>query len=558
MPHRIVGIDIGLNSIKATFAETTFRGFTVVECREVPIPSPEEYASINLDFSALTKEEYDILEQNKAVSLEEDVTRKISSKGNEDIKNKSDGEPVPKPIPAFVYGLAKFIQSPGVYFNESAVSIPSKYVSTRIIELPFSDLKKIDQILPIEIENYVPFDIDDMVMSYQIIESSDKMSKILVSLVKKADMKTFLEHLHIAGLDPVVIEIGANSIANAANLAAPIEENVRSILHINADQSDLTIMKGKSLVAVRSIFAGYSIIERKGSGNNLSSFIKLLKQTLQSFRVEFNLPLDTLFISGHIAEDLDFQVELAQALNIEVSLFTPFAYPFEKTVLNDDKTNAIFAKSLGLALSMTAAVPKKHLNLRVDHFAYKRAGGLFKQEIRKIAAMGGVILLLLIYNVGYAHIKSSSEAEEVRRQILEVFSETFPGENITNPVMQFRQNMEMVFKKHKIVGYLGDGDLPAIEILKIISQAVPNTIIVDITKIDISQDRVSIEGKTANFEMVDKLEAAIKTHKIFKEIKKDSATKTAKGAIKFKFNIRISDKSESGMTALMPKLKGGG
>ena len=45
----------------------------------------------------------------------------------------------------------------------------------------------------------------------------------------------------------------------------------------------------------------------------------------------------------------------------------------------------------------------------------------------------------------------------------------------------------------------------------------------------------------------------------FKDIKKDSATKTAKGAIKFKFNIRISDKSDSSaMPGLMPKLKGGG
>jgi len=173
--------------------------------------------------------------------------------------------------------------------------------------------------------------------------------------------------------------------------------------------------------------------------------------------------------------------------------------------------------------------------------------------------MGGILLLLAFYNLGYSFIKSGREARAIRDQIIEVFSETFPGENVTNPVVQFRQNMELVFKKHKIVGHLGDGNLETIEILKIISDAIPITVVVDMTKIDISQDRVAMEGKTANFEMVDKLEAALNTHKIFKEIKKDSATKTAKGAIKFKFNIRISDKSDSSaMPGLMPKLKGGG
>jgi len=551
MPHRIVGIDIGQNSIKATFAETSFRGFSVVECREVPIPSPKEYSSIDLDIPDVPVQE----------AKKEEAESFKSLKGSKDINPEpedDDGkreESPPQPIPAFVYGIAKFISSPGVYFNDAAVAIPGKYVSSRIIELPFSDPKKIDRIIAIEIENYVPFDIEDMVLSYQILESKENSSRLFVSLVKKSDLQTFMEHLALAGLDPAAIGVGGNCIAFAAALADPEPEQERGILHLNADQSELTVMDGNSLIAVRSIPIGYS---STGKANFLS-LVQRLKQTLQSIRVEYNIPLKTLNISGLAAGDMSFQEKLAGALDIELSIFSPFLYPFEKTVSDDDATNVVFAKSLGLALSLTVATPKKQINFRIGEFSYKRAGGLFKKEIKKLAVMGGILLLLAFYNLGYSFIKSGREARAIRDQIIEVFSETFPGENVTNPVVQFRQNMELVFKKHKIVGHLGDGNLETIEILKIISDAIPITVVVDMTKIDISQDRVAMEGKTANFEMVDKLEAALNTHKIFKEIKKDSATKTAKGAIKFKFNIRISDKSDSSaMPGLMPKLKGGG
>lgn len=555
MAHRIVGIEIGSDSIRATFAETTFRSFSIVECREVAIPPTSEFPSIQLQTQANsnipeTESPPSVKEFPKAESDQDDSAE-------EEIPESTNEEEKIEPVPDFVFGLAKFLQSPGVHFDEASVTIPSRYVSNHIIELPFSDMKKIDQIIAVEIENFVPFNIDKMVLGYQIVEKTEAGSKILVSLVKKSDMGKFLERLAMAGIDPAVVDIGPNALSNAYKLFNPEPEQEAMILHVGHDQSDLTFLKGAVIVGVRSLPVGLVHLDVEDKENGLNPLSRKLRQTIQGIRLEQGLNLSALFLSGPFASNLEVTERLGQEIEVDIKLFEPFSAEFDKTVSDDDKTNAFFAKSLGIALRLTVEANKGQINLRKGNFFYKHAGGFFKQELKKLAIMGSILLLLLGYNLVYSHLQDREEAEAVRQQIIKVFSETFPGERVVNPVEQFKSNMEQVYKKYRLVGNLGDGDLKALDILKHISNSIPKTITLDIKKLDIQQDRVTMEGVTNNFEMVDKIENALRTFKGFKEIKKDTATKTANEAIKFKFSIKISEKTESSVTGRRALLKGG-
>lgn len=556
MAHRVVGIEIGSDSIRATFAETTFRSFSIVECREVPIPPASEFPSLQLqtlETSGTTAPESPVAIQE----LPKDPTDK-SDPDQEDIDEEDSDKEKIEPVPDFVFGLVSFLKSPGVHFDEAAITIPSHYVSNHIIELPFSDAKKIDQIISLEIENFVPFDIEEMVLGYQMVEKTEAGSKVLVSLVKKADMAKFLEHLAMAGLDPAIIDIGPNALSNAFRLSNPEPEQEAIILHVGQDRSDLTLLMGAVIIGVRSLPVGMTHIDFEDPDKGLLPLSRKLIQTIQGMRLKHGLSLDTILISGPLASNPVAAEKLSEEIGVAINLFEPFRAEFEKTVADDDKTNALFAKSLGIALRHTVAANKGQINLRQGSFAYKHAGGFFKQELKRIAIMGAVLFVLLSYNLIYNHLQNKEESEAIRQQIIKVFSETFPGERVVNPVEQFKSNMEQVYKKYRLVGNLGDGDLKALDILRHISESIPKTIKVDIKKLDIQQDRVSMEGVTSNFEMVDKIETALRTFKGFKEIKKDTATKTANEAIKFKFSIKISEKVESSVTGRRSLLKGGG
>lgn len=551
MAQKVVGIDIGSDSIKATFAETSFRSFSVIETREIPVPSPEEFPTIQLKTLQNALETEGISEGKDFPGNDPD------QEPDQDQENQEQA--VYEPIPPYVYGVAKFLKQPGVYFDECAVTMPGSMVSTHVIDVPFVSTKQIDQIISMEMENYVPFDVSEMVIDYQVLSSDESSSRLLVGLVKKTDLAKFLEYMEMAGLDPSDIDIGPNCIALAAGKTSlPEDEEETIILHIGADQSDLTMIKDGGIVGLRSMPVGSNHIETGGSQMDLTLLTRRLIQTVQGIRLEFGVPIKSMMISGSLAGDSHFRDALSDKLGIELALFRPFEGEFEKSFMDDDRTNAVFAKSLGLVLNLTSAAVKDQLNLRKGEYAFRSSGGMLKEEIKRFAIMGSILLVLLIYNMGFAHVQNRQETELVRQQITEIFEETFDSEASANPVLEFKNNMEMVFKKYKLVGYLGKGDLRSIDIIKMISENMPKDVKVDIKKFDLTQDRLTLEGNTVNFQAVDKIEEALKKVKVFIAIKRDSATTAANQSVKFKFVIRLAEKADSGFAAFQGlKPKGG-
>jgi type II secretory pathway component PulL len=423
--------------------------------------------------------------------------------------------------------------------------------------MPFSEPKQIDPIINIEIENYVPFDIDDMVISYQIIEKNEDGAKVLVALTKKSDLQTFLRYLSMAGLDPSVVTFGANVLANTVSIAPNVLNHETAILNIGEQQCDFAIYQDEKLLGVRSIPQGISPSDDPVNNGIPPILLRRFKQTLQSIRIDYSIDLEEIYVSGPVANKPNFLEFLGNQLEVESHAFKPFTGEFEKDILYEEPTDALFTRSLGTVVSVTPVAPKSQINFRKGEFAHKGGGGFFKAELKKIAIMGAILIVLFTYNMVYAYLQNRHEAEDVRQQVLNVFNETFPGQRVTDPVGQFKTNMEQVYKKYKIVGHLGNGDLHAVDALKHFSDTIPKTIKIDVRRFDVQQDRIAVEGATGSFEAVDKIEAALNNFKGFKEIKKDSATKTVNGQIKFKFSIRISDKPDATIPGLRSRLKGG-
>ena len=541
MPHRIVGIDIGAAGIKAVFIDTTFRGYTVVDCRHLPMPSPEEYDSIPLNLSNAANAEGNVVPLNDEVEAAQDGD-------DEETQEPSDEQP-PEPdkhfgIPPYVYGLAKLIHSPGIHINDAVVNVPGHLVSNHIIDVPFSDRRRIERVLPIEVENYIPFDVEDVVMSYQIISSSDEGAKLLVSLVKHVDMQSFLENLKLAGLNPTIIDIGPNALVNALRLKDDTDGRPSMLVHIGEQQTDVALVNDGVPFGVRILPVGAEHLTRNGQ-TNLRPLLQKLRQTVQSARMEIGTAIELIETTGAISLDESFNTSLADALQTEVRPFAPYDGEFDKTIDPTDQVNALFSKGLGLALRQTPFIRDPQINLRQGPFAFRREGGFLKENMKKFVAMGVVLLVLVGYNGVYAHLQNRQQAEQVREQIIKVFNQTFPGERVVNPVEQFKMNMESVNKKYKLVGYLGNGNLRAVDLLKQISEAMPPNVKIDIKKLDLTQDKLIFEGVTDNFKQVDSIEAALRQVDSFVKIKKDQTSRDANDRIKFKFIIGLTEKEDS-------------
>ena len=54
------------------------------------------------------------------------------------------------------------------------IGFPCKDLSTRKVTVPFTDKLKINQILPYQIEDQIPFDIDDVKLAHRTLSSTQK------------------------------------------------------------------------------------------------------------------------------------------------------------------------------------------------------------------------------------------------------------------------------------------------------------------------------------------------------------------------------------------------
>ena len=130
--------------------------------------------------------------------------------------------------------------------DESYLSLPLSLLNFRIMELPFSDMKKIRELLHFEIEGLILGDPNDFVFDVHMLGEKGDKFEVLVAYISKDILGKILQSVKAAGFDPRA----ATSLELAYALRAPASgEEVMSKL-VNpgpiAETERLDIAAGES------------------------------------------------------------------------------------------------------------------------------------------------------------------------------------------------------------------------------------------------------------------------------------------------------------------------
>ena len=161
--HRIVGLDQTQESLRVATLQGGFRGFAVQDVRTAPLPN--------------------------------------------------DGEGPAR----FAAALAGLGLTPPLSPDDAvAVALPGALVATHLLTLPFTDPKRIEQVLPAEVEGAIPFDLSEVVWDYAILAQTNGKSEVLVGIVRKSALREHLDSLATAGIDPRVVTLAPLALAALA------------------------------------------------------------------------------------------------------------------------------------------------------------------------------------------------------------------------------------------------------------------------------------------------------------------------------------------------------
>ncbi len=227
------------------------------------------------------------------------------------------------------------------------------------VSLPQMSEDELNESIRFEAEQYIPFDIEDVILDFQILglAEEDNMMDVLIVAVKRDKINEYVSVVKGAGLDPVVVDVDAFALENMyeINYEVKEEENV-ALVNIGASMINMNILKGGVSVFTRDSSVGGNLhtealqkeftisyadaekLKQEGSIEGISQedatavlisasedIITEISRSFDYFRDTTNYEnIDEIILSGGGALIKDFDSLMSERVGINVKIVEPF------------------------------------------------------------------------------------------------------------------------------------------------------------------------------------------------------------------------------------------
>ncbi len=189
-----------------------------------------------------------------------------------------------------------------------------------------------------------------------------------------------------------------------------------------------------------------------------------------------------------------------------------------------------------LALALRDDRQGQGFNFRKDTFEVKRHYYGLKGWIRKAALFLIIILSLLAVDLGVEYYFLSKRYAMLDQNIKEVFRKTFPEARMTDYAVE---QMRVKIKEMKESPQPGlKANQGALQILKDISQRVPTSMDVQVTRLVVDPETVRMSGDTNTFNAVDTIKNSLEPSAYFSGVTITSANLDRTGK-RVQFEIKL-------------------
>lgn len=154
--------------------------------------------------------------------------------------------------------LKEAVRAFDVPFDNVSVAVDSGLAAFRSLRLPMTDDAKIEEVLKFEIESELPqWSIDDVIVDFLVQQRDEKGSELLVTALRKEDLRGVLDVCADAGFEPQEAEIEATAMLNAA-MSADIchADDAQILVHIGEASTAVCVVDGGRVKSIRAIHIG--------------------------------------------------------------------------------------------------------------------------------------------------------------------------------------------------------------------------------------------------------------------------------------------------------------
>lgn len=545
MPKRIMGLDLGSWSVKAVVLESTFRGFEIQHAAEIPVEEKDDQ------------------------SLEEAQRSAVDA----------------------------LLLEPGLRSDFIVAALPGEDASVRVIELPFTNAKQIDKVISGELEDILPFEMDDAVWDHSIASTTDKGTSIVTAAAKAERVGARLAQLDESNVDPKFLGVDTLQLANlythylSEDLSKPQQPvepaqdaptfvtegpdappDCRILVDIGHRRTLVTACTEKGPFFVRvlrhgghavtaSIQEEYNLswidaqdgkhadgaapstrhppttdaAQRMGDAvaRGLRPLVRELRHTVQAIRSDRGVRVSRVDLLGGGAGLKHLASHLADALNVPVLEGSAVSQVLDT---HAPKTRAL-AFSLALALALRGASNEEvsTLDFRKGDFQFSGQLEHLGQRLPALGTWAAVLLLLFFVQIGTRH-QLLGQQESAVDEAFCALTKRVVGRALCESTVALAALREPPSD-------LGSFRIPkrsAFEMASDISEAIPPDLEVRLRDFDIREERASIRGDAKDFDAVEQVVANLKKMECITEAKKGNLRTSVDGkGVEFQLTLRL-------------------
>ena len=260
---------------------------------------------------------------------------------------------------AVIDAIQRLFTAQKIKTNDVATSVSGNAVIVKKISLPQMSPEELAESIHWEAEQYIPFDIQDVSLDYEVVEgggSGGNMDVLLVA-VKKDKIGDYTSAISQAGKNPQVVDVDVFALQNCYEVNYGIDAGrIIALLNVGASIMNINIIKGGTSIFNRDIAVGgnqytdaiqkdlnlsFDQAEalKKGArveGANPDNLQPILQAVSENIALEIQKTfdffkatssedrIDRIFLSGGTAKVKGLQELLADRFDAGVELLNPF------------------------------------------------------------------------------------------------------------------------------------------------------------------------------------------------------------------------------------------
>ena len=333
--------------------------------------------------------------------------------------------------------LLEIVREKGIRPGKVAMSISGQMVFPKFAAIPMAGgEEKFEQMVRYEVEQNIPFPIDEMVCDRQILGDTENGDKSVMIVASKVDqVEALTSAVASAGFSPELVDVAPIAVTNALRFNRAAEAGGCSvILDIGAKTTSLVIVEGDKLYNRSIPVAGNTVTKEisQAFGCSLEEaealklekgyvslggvsededeiadrVSKVCRAVLTRLNAEISRSINfyrsqqggsapsKLYLTGGSALLPQIDQFFVDSLRIEVEFFNPFESVSVSSGLNADAFDsdcALLSATVGLALHMTGAA-RFAINLLPPSIVAERAE---RAKIPVVAAAGVMLVAAL-------------------------------------------------------------------------------------------------------------------------------------------------------------------